>query len=239
MTPNGAVLFGLAVAGAAMASGSIAGLGSLAVVCLAFGAIEIGRRAWKALAWSLGIVAPLALFMAAVWVGVVGRSPAEIAAGETGTRGAALAYVLLICARLFMVALAIQLAVLRFAHLTPLQFIRALRIPLLVKKLLVLTLAWIDTILQAADRSRTALIAAGIIAPRLSLKNAANGWILVQTAWLSAITIAIGRLRDKWPAETTLARLDEALHAPAKPLAAKDWLWLLLVAAAVMLPKAL
>jgi hypothetical protein len=239
MTPNGTVLFGLAVAGAAMATGSIATLRFLAIVCLAFGVLEIGRRTAKALAWSAGIMAPLALFMALVWVGIVGRSPAEIAAGEPGTRAAALAYVVMICTRLFLVAFVIQLAVLRFAHLTPLQFIRDLRIPVSAKKLLVLTLAWIGTILQAADRSRTALITAGIIAPRLSPKNAANGWILVQTAWLSVITIAIGRLRDKWPAETTLARLDEVLRAPAKSLTVHDWFWLLLVPVAIMLPQAL
>ena len=55
--------------------------------------------------------------------------------------------------------------------------------------------------------------------------NAANGWILVQTVWLSVITIAIGRLRDKWPAENTLARLDEVLQAPAQPLTMTDGWW--------------
>ena len=178
-----------------------------------------------ALAWPAVIVAPLAVFMAVVWIGLVGRSPAEIAAGVPGTRSAALAYVAVICTRLFLVALLIQLMVLRFAHMTPLQFIRAMRAPLVLKKLLVLTLSWIDTVLHAVDRSRTALITAGVIAPRLSVKNAANGWILVQTVWLSVITIAVGRLRDKWPAENTMARLDEALQAPAAPLTWRDIFW--------------
>ena len=122
----------------------------------------------------------------------------------------------------------------RFAHVTPLQFIRGLTAPLVVKKLLVLTLSWIDTILHAVDRSRTALITSGIIAPRLSFRNAANGWILVQTVWLSVITIALGRLRDKWPAENTVARLDEVLAAPAQPLARSDWLWIAAAAAALV-----
>ena len=33
----------------------------------------------------------------------------------------------------------------------------------------------------------------------------------MQTVWLTVVTIAIGRTRDKWPIEDTLARLDGAL----------------------------
>jgi hypothetical protein len=189
------------------------------------------------LTWSAVVVAPLALFLSIVWIGVVGRSPAGIAAGTSGTRTAALIHVVIICVRLFVVAGVIQLVVLRFADMTPLQFIRAVRAPPVAKKLIVLTLSWIDTILHAVDRSRTALITAGLIAPRLSLKNAGNGWILVQTVWLSVTTIAIGRLRDKWPAEHTLARLDEALQAPAQGLARHDAAWIAAAIAAVAAAK--
>ena len=234
MTSNGGVAFAILLVVAAMLSGSMLGLALVLAVCLAFGATEVGPRSVKALAWAAAIVAPLALFMGIVWVGVVGRSPAEIAAGVDGSRAAALAYVLTICARLFLVALAIQLAVLRFAHMTPLAFTRALRAPLACKKVLVLTLSWMDTILQAVDRSRTALVTGGIIAPRVSMKNAANGWILVQTVWLSVITIAIGRLRDKWPTENTLALLEEVLHAPAPALRATDWGWITAAVAAAV-----
>jgi len=83
----------------------------------------------------------------------------------------------------------------------------------------------------------TALITAGLIAPRLSLKNAGNGWILVQTVWLSVVTIAIGRLRDKWPAENTLARLDEALQTPAQSMTWHDALWIAAAIAAAATPK--
>ena len=237
MTPNGAILFGLIVIVTAMMADSLAHLAVVPALAFAFGVIAIRHRVIKALAWPAAIVAPLALFMALVWIGVVGRSPAEIAAGLPGTRTAALGYVAVVCTRLFLVALVIQLIVLRFEHMTPLQFIRALRAPLTLKKLLVLTLSWIDTILHAVDRSRTALVTAGVIAPRLSLKNAANGWILVQTVWLSVITIAIGRLRDKWPAENTLARLDEALHAPAPPLTPSDALWIAAAIASLIAAK--
>jgi hypothetical protein len=98
----------------------------------------------------------------------------------------------------------------------------------------VLTLSWIDTILHAVDRSRIALIASGLITPRLSLRNAANGWVLVQTAWLSALTIATGRLRDKWPAEDTPARLDALLDAPSPALTAHDWGWIAAAGAALV-----
>jgi len=39
-----------------------------------------GRGITRALLWSVGIVAPLAVFMALVWVGIVGRAPAEVLA---------------------------------------------------------------------------------------------------------------------------------------------------------------
>lgn len=233
MTPNGAAAFALIVIVAAVAAHSLIGLAVLLALCLAFGGIELGRRTLNAFAWPVGVVAPLALFMGIVWIGVVGRSPAEIAAGVSGARTAALGYVTVVCARLFLVALAIRLVVLRFADSTPLAFIGALKAPLTAKKLIALTLSWMDTILHAVDRSRTALVTAGIIAPRLSLRNAANGWILVQTVWLSVVTIAIGRLRDKWPAESTLARLEEALRAPAPSLTPRDGWWMAAAIAAL------
>jgi hypothetical protein len=193
---------------------------------VAFGAIELKARLFKAFAWPAAIVAPLALFMAIVWIGVVGRSPAEIAAGLPGTREAASWHVATICTRLFVIAFVIRLVVLRFSHLTPMQFIDRLWLPVVLKKLIILTLSWIDTILHAVDRSRTALVTAGVIAPRLSVRNVANGWVLVQTVWLSVITIAIGRARDKWPAENTLARLEAALQAPGRGLRAHDGAWI-------------
>jgi hypothetical protein len=235
MTPNGTAIFAIVVVAGATLSGRIAGLIILLALCVIFGAIEIKARLFKAFAWPVAIVAPLALFMAIVWIGVVGRSPAEIAAGVPGTREAASWHVATICARLFLIALVIRLVVLRFAHLTPMQFIDRLWLPIVLKKLVILTLSWIDTILHAVDRSRTALITAGVIAPRLSVRNAANGWVLVQTVWLSVITIAIGRARDKWPAENTLARLEAALQAPAQGLRPHDGAWIAAAAAAVVI----
>lgn len=227
MTPNGAIVFGLVVIVAAMLSHA-PGLAILAVLCLAFALIEIGERTIKALVWSVGIVAPLAVFMALVWILVVGRAPAEIAANVPGSRMAALVYVMSVCSRLFLVALVVQLVMRRFEHLTPLQFIRAATAPPVVKKLAVLTLSLIDTILHAVDRARTALVAAGVITARMSARNFANGWLLIQSTWLSVVTIATGRLRDKWPTENTLARLDHALAGAPMPLARADLIWMTL-----------
>ena len=61
------------------------------------------------------------------------------------------------------------------------------------KKLLVLSLSLIETTLQAVDRARAALIAAGIITRGFSWRNLRNGWLLVQTVWLTVVTIALGR----------------------------------------------
>lgn len=235
MTPNGAIVFATLTIGAAILSGRLATLAVPLALCAVFAIVEVRDRIVAALIWPAGIVAPLAVFMALVWIGVVGRSPAEIAAGVPGSRLAAFAHVAVICVRLFVIALTIQLLVLRFSHVTPLQFIRATRLPLVFKKLLVLTLSFIDTILNAVERARTALITAGVIAPRLSLQNAANGWILIQTVWLSVITIAIGRARDKWPAENTLARLEDALHAPPQGFGRSDITWIAAAAAALVI----
>src|SRR6185436_13040925 len=137
----------------------------------------------------------------------------------------AAAYVAVICLRLFIIAVAIQAAFLHFSGWTPLRFVGRLTLPAIVKKLLVLTLSLIETILQALDRARTALIAAGIITRKASWRNLRHGWLLVQTVWLTVVTIAIGRTRDKWPIEGTLARLDGALALSAPRLTTADVAW--------------
>jgi hypothetical protein len=230
MTPNGAVIFGLLVI---VAAGTVRDTEILAVIFLVLllFALASRRSIVAALAWSLAIVAPLAAFMALVWIVIVGRAPGEIAAGLEGSRAAAATYVAIVCARLFIIAFAIQALFLRFVDWTSLGFVRALTAPASVKKLTVLTLSLIETMLHAIDRARTALIAAGLITQRFSLRNLRNGWLLVQTVWLTVIAIAIGRTRDKWPTESTLARLDHALAARAPRLSAVDSLW---VAAAIV-----
>jgi len=224
MTPNGAIVFGLVLIAAAGVARDLASLALVLAVLLLF-ALATRRSIASALLWSLGIVAPLAAFMALVWIGIVGRAPGEIAAGVEGSPAAAATYVAMVCARLFIIAFAVQALFLRFADWTPLAFVRALTAPALVKKLLVLTLSLIETILHAIDRARTALIAAGLITQRFSTQNLRNGWLLVQTVWLTVIAIAIGRTRDKWPTEGTLARLDRALAASAPRPGGVDILW--------------
>ncbi|TMJ05537.1 MAG: hypothetical protein E6G97_02375 [Alphaproteobacteria bacterium] len=235
MTPNGAVAFVCLVIAAALVARDLVGLAVLLAITLIF-ALGSRRRIWSALAWSAGIVLPLGVFMAIVWIGIVGRAPAEIAANLEGSRAAAAAYVAVICLRLFIIAFAIQAAFLHFAGWTPLRFVGGLTAPAMAKKLLVLTLSLIDSILQAVDRARTALIAAGIVTRKASWRNLRHGWILVQTVWLTVVTIAIGRTRDKWPIEDTLARLDGALATGAarRPGAADfGWLALAVTGAAV------
>ena len=234
MTPNGAILFAVVVVLGAMFASSATGLAAVAVLVLTFALIEVRWRTVGALVWSATIVLPLAIFLSLVWVVIVGRAPSEIAAGLPGTRVAALLHVVTVCLRLFLVALVIQLAVRRFHNMTALAFIRAITAPLVVKKLLVLTLSLIDTILHAVDRSRTALVAGGVITARPSLRNIGNGWVLVQTVWLSVTTIAVGRVRDKWPAEHTLTRLDEALASDTTTLTMTDGAWLTAALAAAI-----
>lgn len=231
MTPNGAIAFGLVIIAASLVARDLTSLAIVLAIVLTF-ALASRRGIWPALLWSAGIVLPLAAFMALVWIGIVGRAPHEIAAGIDGSRAAAATYVAIICLRLFIIAFTVQAAFLHFAEWTPLRFVGALAAPAVVKKLLVLTLALIETIMQAVDRARTALIAAGIITRRHSLRNLRHGWILVQTVWLTVITIALGRTRDKWPIEDTLARLDGVLAASmARRLSVADFGWLALALA--------
>ena len=223
MTPNGAVLFGILLVAAAGLARDLASLAIVLVLLIAF-ALASRRNIGPALAWSAAIVAPLAAFMALVWIAIVGRAPDEIAAGVEGSRAAAAAYVALVSLRLFIIAFAIQALFLRFAGATPLQFVRGLTAPAVIKQLLVLTLSLIETILHAIDRARTALIAAGLITRRFSARNLRNGWVLVQTVWLTVIATAIGRTRDKWPTEGTISRLDHVLVA-APRLGVTDVVW--------------
>jgi hypothetical protein len=224
MTPNGAVVFTLITIAAAM-SANLRGLAVAAAIAAIFAAIEVGAAALLALRRALLLMAPLAAFMLAVWVGLIGRSPAQIAAGEAGSRAAALTHVATISLRLFLVVFVLQAVMLCFAHQSPFAVIRALRLPLPVKRLLVLTLSLIETLRHAVGRSHTALVASGVITRGLSWRNLLHGWILIQTVWLTAITTVVGRLRDKWPAENTLARLEPALAPQLAPLSRADLVW--------------
>jgi hypothetical protein len=227
MTPNGAVVFVVIVIAAAMLA-RVSGLVVLASLCALFAVSEVGLRVAPALRRAVILIFPLAVFMIIVWVVVVGRSPAQIAADQPGSRGAALVYVAVISARLFLIVAIVQVAAVRFAALTPLQFIRVLSAPLAVKRIAVLTLSLMETLQQAIDRAYTALIASGVITRRFSMRNLLNGWILVQTVWLTAVTSVTGRMRDKWPVEKTLSLLDPLLTLERKSeLGERDKNWIL------------
>jgi hypothetical protein len=239
ITPNGAVAFGLVLIGASMATTGWLGLAILAGLVVIFAACEVRASSLTALARSILLVLPLSAFLSIVWVGIVGRSPAEIAGGVSGSRMAAALHVALISTRLFLIVAIIQLIVMRFAHTSPLRFIAALRIPPAAKRLLVFTLSLVETFRHAIDRAHTALIASGLLTRRGSLRNLLNGWVLVQTVWLTAITIVIGRLRDKWPIEKTLSLLDHAIADDARPLSIHDLFWLPVALGATVLALAM
>jgi hypothetical protein len=232
MTPNGAIVFGVVVIVSAMLTG-MRGLAVLYGATVLFALFEVGANTVPAVRRAFIVMLPLAAFMLLVWVGFVGRSPAEIAAQMPGTRFAALTYVATVCARLFLIVLVLQLAVLCFADETPLAIIRRMKLPFGIKRLLVLTLSLIETLRHSIDRSYTALVAAGIVTRRVSLRNVRNGWILVQSVWLTAITAVTGRLRDKWPIEDTLSLLRPAIAAGGERISIRDVLWILFAFGAV------
>ncbi len=234
MTPNGAVLAAAAIVLAAITAGPY-GLALLLAALLAFAAVEVGAPTLIALRRSLLVMLPLAAFMLVVWVVIVGRAPHEITAGLPGSRTAALRYVLTVATRLLLIVCLVQIVGFRFAQDTPLTFVRALYAPAAAKRIIVLTLSLVETLRHSVDRARTALIAAGILTRRWSLRNLAHGWVLVQTIWLTAITTVTARIRDKWPVEDTFALLDRALARDVRPLTPADGGWL---AAALLLGAA-
>jgi hypothetical protein len=238
MTPNGAIAVAFILIALSMSGPGPRGAAIMLALTLAFAIIEVRGATLIALRRAAVVVLPLTAFMSVVWIGIVGEAPAELAADAAGSRIAALVYVAGLCARLFFIVVVIQLAFLRFAHLTPLQFIRALALPATVKRMLVVTLSLIETLRHAIERSHVALIAAGTLTRAPSLRNLAHSWRLVQAVWLSAVTIVLGRMRDKWPVENTLALLDRTLEGGnPQPFTGDDRIWLPITigAAAVIL----
>src|SRR4029077_8237078 len=135
MTPNGAVVFVILLIAGALIARDPVGLAVILTITLIF-ALGSRRGIFGALVWSAGIVLPLAVFMGLVWIGIVGRAPAELSASLEGARAAASVYVAVICLRLFIIAFAIQAAFLHFAGWTPLRFVGGLTAPAIVKKAL-------------------------------------------------------------------------------------------------------
>src|SRR5262249_7011535 len=120
MTPNGAAVFVIVILVGALAASEPIGFALLYVVIAAFARIETATRPLRAPLPSACTGLRLAVFMVLVWVGLAGRPPAEIAAGVPGTRAAAATYVAVVCLRLFLIVVAVQLVILRFDRLTPL-----------------------------------------------------------------------------------------------------------------------
>ncbi|HLH90420.1 MAG TPA: hypothetical protein VKX28_18360 [Xanthobacteraceae bacterium] len=238
MTPNGGFAVGLILIALSVIEPGPRGAAVLVALALAFAAIEVRGASLIALKRATIVVLPLALFMGVVWVGIVGEAPYQIADDAGGTRAAALLYVAKLSGRLFFIVAVIQLVFLRFADLTPLQLVRALALPAAIKRMLAITLSLIGTLSHAIDRAHIALIASGTLTRAPSLRNAVHSWRLIQAVWLSAVTIMLGRMRDKWPVENTMARLDTALDGgDARVFAGDDRIWLpiTLGAAAVIL----
>lgn len=227
MTPNGAFAVALVLIALAVSNPGPRGVAILIALALAFAVIEVRGAAMTALRRTAVLVLPLAAFMGLLWVGVIGEAPYELASAAAGTRADALIYVAKLCGRLFLIVGVVQLVFLRFRALTPLQLIRALALPAIVKRVLVITLSLIATLRHAIDRAHIALIAAGTLTCAVSSRNLAHGWRLVQAVWLSAVTIMLGRMRDKWPVENTIALLDRTLEGGEGHLFARaDRIWL-------------
>jgi len=122
-----------------------------------------------------------------------------------------------------------------FAQTTPLRFISALRIPLVFKRLLVFTLSLVETFRHAIDRAHTALVPA--IAHASNVDAQSHQWLGAGADGVAdRHHHVVGRLRDKWPVENTLAQLDRALsEGEQTSLSRRDLVWLPIALATVIL----
>src|SRR5262249_56110479 len=99
MTPNGAFAVGFILVALGVSAPGPRGAAVLVLVGLAFALVEVRGATMVALRRAALVVVPLAAFMAVVWVGIVGRSPSQIAADPVGTRSPALPHLAPITAR--------------------------------------------------------------------------------------------------------------------------------------------
>jgi hypothetical protein len=173
---------------------------------------------------SLVLVLPLVLFLYLVWVVIVGAAPTNL--GEP-IQPTAQSYVYAVSLKLFAFSALVFSLVEKFASGGAFQFFNNLTIPSGLKALLMLTLSLKNSFSQASTRSFSALVIAGILTPRLSLRNMSHGWLLMRSIWVSTLCISFERLDSKWTIENLPDSCVQNLAKTRTLLSLGDLVWLL------------
>lgn len=203
---------------------SVIPLPALALVTL-FLLIERRHVALSVISTALVLVAPIAAYLAVVWIAIAGDPPtntlfstrdmtaAEFVAGISVRLGLAITLV--------HATLGPQLAS------SPMRFFQEMRLPADAKTVLVMTVALTSTMRVATEKAWASLVAANLLTPGLSFKNFRNAPILVLTIWMFIVGTLSHRMQVKWPLEDMRRRLAEGLvPADKQAISIRDGLWL-------------
>jgi hypothetical protein len=159
--------------------------------------ILLGRRALSVLRRAAMSVGSLVVLLAAVWVGIVGHAPERMLFFRPNGPVTAWTAVLATGSRLLTLSLLSFSATAAASRLRP-DFVSGLAVPRSLKAVLLSTLSFADVLREGSRRAHTALVAANIVSPRMSLRNLRHGWLLLRTVWVAAVGIASERLDTKW-----------------------------------------
>lgn len=235
MSPNGAFGFlCLITAGLFSPGGDLVPL-SIATL-ISINALVAGwPSAITALRKASYLTIPLFAFLYLVWVVIVQSSPHSVFFISETIDLTPVAYVIGVASRVFLFCLLAFSLVERFASLGTLGFVVRLALPRAGKILLLTTLSLRNTILQAAARAYTSLIAANILRPGFSLRNAMSGWRLFRAIWVSTLAIAIERFDTKWRFERLPQSAPLTPNADFSVFNGIDYVWFSSAVAAFLL----
>ena len=178
--------------------------------------LSAGLSGFLIIGRALLAVAPIAMFLVLVWIGIIGRAPDTNLFYRPGNSASAWHVVGAIVARLFLFALFTFAVVRAGAALQP-SFVAGLSLPKAFKVILLAAASIADLMRHGSQRAHTALIVANVISPRMSLRNLKYGWLLVRTTWVAAVGMAAERLDTKWsyedlPAAAPMRRIGPSLR---------------------------
>ena len=236
MTANGLVLFALATTICIFVpSPTSVPIFALGVVTL-FALFQGSYSTWRSLLFALKVVAPIAVLLAVIWIWLIGSSPDAMAPGARADGGDAVQYVVRMSSRLFVFALLLHATLASRLQRAPLAFLSELRLPMMAKQTVAMTLSIASTMRAAIDRAWIALVAANLVTPRRSLRNLRNGWLFLVSVWLFVVSAINDRLGSKWKIEdiSQLLRVRFEERKDTK-ISLQDWLWLGLSSAATVL----
>lgn len=224
MSPNGACIFFLIAASSFFVVNPRMESWSYVPLAVVFMTLNTQAMA-SVLKKSLVLMFPLVLFLYLVWVVIVGAAPTNLGAPVQLT---AQSYVYAVSLKLFVFSALVFSLIEKFANGGAFQFVNNLTIPNALKSLLMLTLSLKNSFAQASTRSYSALVIAGVLTPRLSLRNMSHGWLLIRSIWVSTLSISFERLDSKWAIENLPDACIQNLAKTRALLSLGDWVWLLI-----------